>query len=86
MPTWVSQDRTNGGRQMPPVKDFCARCRRYRFVSDLDKETREDSPIKGKLVCSESSQTGVGCLDGGKPSDNYPKPAKPDNYYRKPNV
>lgn len=68
---------------MPPKREFCARCRRYRLVSDMARETWADSPIKGKLVCGEPAKVG-GCFEG--PQIKPPAFRKPDNYAKIPNV
>lgn len=83
MPQWQSNDRTNSGRQMPTLWEWCARCRKYRPISEFVRETWERSPVKGKLVCRVPAKAG-GCFEGPEPK--APPRTPDDNYYRTPNV
>ncbi len=80
---WQSRDRTNGGRQLPPKREFCGRCLSYRLLADMARETWDESPIRGKLVCKEPAKAG-GCFEG--PQVKPPAVRKPDNYAKTPNV
>lgn len=49
----------------------------------MTRETWDESPIKGKLVCKEPAKFG-GCFEG--PDLKAPLVRKPDNYAKTPNV
>ena len=78
-----SNDRTTGGRSMPPYNGHCAKCLRRRPVGEMTIEANERSGAFGFYVCGESSMDG-GCYDGPYPNDT--PDTRPDDLSPVPNL
>ena len=76
---WMqSNDRTTGGRSLPPCKGFCAKCLRKRSITEMVIETNDRSDAFGYYVCAGGYDVG-GCYDGPYPDGaDSPNPGGDD--------